>query len=289
MSSAQPREPAPLTRSARLTPGLFGEARTWAGNTLEDLGDWTLFSIRAARGVTGRSFRTIELLRICLSVGLRSVGVVAITGGFIGMVLAVQTYSQFHTLGLETSLGAVIHLSVVKELGPVLAAVMLSGRIGSAMAAELATMRVTEQIDALACLGVDPVKYLAGPRFFACVLMIPLLCVIADLMGLAGSSLVCLHIYDIDSFHYWQHSQAFLKPWDIFVGVGKSVIFGGVLALIACHRGFNSQAGAEGVGRAATEAFVYSFVAILVLDFFLALFLNTVHELIWPVTGSQMI
>jgi len=278
MSPAQPRESA-----------LLAAALERAGNAAENLGDWTLFSLRAARGVTGRSFRTIELLTICLQVGLSSVGVVAITGAFIGMVLAVQTYSQFHTLGLETSLGAVIHLSIVKELGPVLAAVMLSGRVGSAMSAELATMRVTEQIDALACLGVDPVKYLVGPRFLACVLMIPLLCVIADLMGLAGSSLVCLQIFKIDAFHYWQHSKTFLQPWDIFVGIGKSVLFGGVLALIACHRGFHSRPGAEGVGRAATEAFVYSFVAILVLDFFLALFSNTIHDLIWPMQGMQML
>src|SRR5262245_5127117 len=117
---------------------------------LVGLGDWTLFAARALSGVFGRSFRGRELLRVAFEVGYASAGVVAVTGLFIGMVLAVQAYGQFHTVGLETSLGAIIHMSVVRELGPVLAAVILAGRVGSAMAAELATMRVTEQLDALA-------------------------------------------------------------------------------------------------------------------------------------------
>ena len=163
------------------------------------LGDWAVFAARTVAGIFRGSFRRRDLLRISVEVGVASVGIVAVTGAFIGMVLAVQTYGQFHRIGLDTSLGAVIHLSVVRELGPVLAAVMLAGRIGSAMAAELATMRVTEQLDALACLGVDPVKYLAAPRVIACVLLLPLLTVLADLMGVIGSSVICLHVYQIDS------------------------------------------------------------------------------------------
>lgn len=246
------------------------------------LGDWTLFAARTAGGIFRGAFRRRDLLRISVEVGVASVLVVAITGTFIGMVLAVQAYGQFRTIGLETSLGAVIHMSVVRELGPVLAAVMLAGRVGSAMAAELATMRVTEQLDALACLGVDPVKYLAAPRVIACVLLLPLLTVLADLMGLIGSSLICLHVYRIDSFHYWRHTQEFVKVWDVFTGLAKSVVFGAVLSLIACHRGFHGRAGAAGVGRAATEAFVYAFVAILILDFFLAMAANSLYTLLWP-------
>ena len=256
---------------------------------LEGLGDWALFSARAIAGVAGRAFSGRELLRVTAEVGAGSVGVVAVTGLFIGMVLAVQTYSQFHTVGLETSLGAVIHLSVVRELGPVLAAVMLAGRVGSAMAAELATMRVSEQIDALACLGVDPVKYLAAPRFLACLLTIPLLTAIADLTGLAGSTLICLKVYGIDPHHYWQHSRDFVGVWDVSVGLIKAFVFGGVLSLVACHRGFHSRAGAAGVGRAATEAFVLSFVAIIVLDFVLAMFSITVHDLIWPDDQAKVV
>jgi phospholipid/cholesterol/gamma-HCH transport system permease protein len=265
--------------------------RPWVqplANAFVAFGDWWLFAVRAFAGIVGRTFSGRDLLRIGVEVGTNSVGVIAITGTFIGMVLAVQAYSQFHTIGLETSLGAVIHMSVVRELGPVLAAVMLSGRIGSAMAAELATMRVTEQIDALSCLGVDPVKYLAGPRLLACVVMLPLLTVLADLMGLVGSSLICLHVYDIDSYHYWRHTRDFVKSWDIFIGLGKAVIFGCALSLIACHRGFNSRPGAEGVGRAATEAFVISFVVILMLDFVLAMFANTVYALLWPPATAKV-
>lgn len=252
------------------------------------LGDWGLFSLRALSGIAGRAFGARELLRISVEVGANSVGVIAITGMFIGMVLAVQAYGQFHTIGLETSLGAVIHISVVRELGPVLAAVMLAGRIGSAMSAELATMRVTEQIDALACLGVDPVKYLAGPRVVACILLLPLLTVLADVMGLIGSSLLCLHVYNIDSYHYWRHTREFVAVWDVMVGLGKALVFGGALSLIACHRGFNSKPGAAGVGRAATEAFVISFVAILMIDFVLAMFANTVYALLWPPASAKV-
>lgn len=252
------------------------------------LGEWSLFAARAISGMLRCSYRWRELLWVSVEVGVASVGVIAITGMFIGMVLAVQAYGQFHTIGMETSLGAIIHMSLVRELGPVLAAVMLAGRVGSAMAAQLATMRVTEQLDALACLGVDPVKYLAAPRVLACLLLLPLLTVLADLMGLMGSTLICLKVYNIDSYHYWRHTQDFVKDWDLLTGLAKGVVFGAVLALIACHRGFNSRPGAEGVGRAATEAFVLSFVAILILDFFLALFINTLHSLLWPPFNPHM-
>jgi phospholipid/cholesterol/gamma-HCH transport system permease protein len=250
-------------------------------------GDWWVFALRAFAGIVQRSFGVREFLRVAVEVGVNSVGVVAITGTFIGMVLAVQAYGQFHTIGLETSLGAVIHISVVRELGPVLAAVMLAGRVGSAMAAELATMRVTEQIDALACLGVEPVKYLAGPRVLACVMLLPFLTVLADVMGLFGSTLICLRVYHIDSFHYWRHTREFVKVWDVMVGLGKGLAFGSVLSLIACHRGFHSRPGAEGVGRAATEAFVIAFVAILMLDFVLAMLANTVYALLWPPVSAK--
>ena len=255
-------------------------------NALVALGDWTGFSLRALSGVFSRQFKIGELVSLCLVVGVGSIGVIAITGAFIGMVLAVQSYGQLRQIGLETSLGAIIHMSVVRELGPVLAAIMLAGRIGSAMAAELGTMRVTEQLDALACLGVDPVRHLVAPRFLACVLMIPLLTVLADLMGLAGSTFVCLRIYGIDPYHYWEHTRAFVGMWDVFLGLLKSVLFGGVIALVACHRGFNGRAGAEGVGRAATQAFVVSFIAILAMDFVFGLLANSIHDMIWPPNGA---
>jgi phospholipid/cholesterol/gamma-HCH transport system permease protein len=284
MSAASPAAPAPPK------PADPDELRVGGplAVAMVGLGDWTLFSVRAISGMFGRSFSGRELLRVAVDIGVNSLSVVIITGMFIGMVLAVQTYNQFRTVGLETSLGAVIHLSIVRELGPVLASVMLAGRIGGAMAAELATMRVSEQIDALACLGVDPVKYLVAPRFLACLLMIPFLTVFADVAGLVGCTLICLHVYGIDSHHYWEHSRNYVGVWDVFVGVAKSFVLGGAMSLIACHRGFQSRAGAAGVGRAATQAFVFAFVTIIVLDFVLSMFSNSVHDLIWPEARARV-
>ncbi len=252
------------------------------------LGDVSLFAAQMLGWMARHRPFARTLLPALYSVGVRSVPVIAITGMFIGMVLAVQSYGQFHQLGLATHLGGIINISVVRELGPVLAATMLAGRVGSAMSAELATMRVTEQIDALSCLGANPVHYLVVPRFLACVLLIPLLTVMADFMGVMGGALICIRVYRVEAYYYWQHTQTMLSLWDVVTGLIKPTFFGAAIAVISCHRGFHSKAGAEGVGRAATEAFVASFIAILVLDFFLAMFLNNLHDFLWPANGAKL-
>ena len=256
--------------------------------TLVGLGDVSLFAAQTLGWLARARTYPRTLLPALYSVGVRSVPVIAITGMFIGMVLAVQSYGQFHELGLATHLGGIINISVVRELGPVLAATMLAGRVGSAMAAELATMRVTEQIDALSCLGVNPVHYLVVPRLVACVLLIPLLTILADFMGVMGGALICVRIYHVESYYYWQHTQSMMSLWDVVTGLIKPIFFGATIAVISCHRGFHSRAGAEGVGRAATQAFVASFIAILVLDFFLAMFLNNLHDFLWPSAGVKI-
>ena len=278
----------PVDVSGEVTASGRNSLLTAATEQFVGLGDWAIFSARAVSGVWSRHLKRGEFLRECVEIGVGSFGVVAITGMFIGMVLAVQAYDQFHLIGLDTSLGAVIHMSIVRELGPVLAAVMLAGRIGTAMAAQLATMRVTEQIDALACLGVDPVKFLVAPRFLACLVMIPLLTVIADALGVIGSSLIALKVFRIEGFHYWRHTADFVTLADLFLGLGKSVIFGGVLCLICCHRGFESRPGAEGVGRAATEGFVLSFVSILGIDFLLAMLANALGAALGSVSNTRV-
>ena len=257
-------------------------------NAICALGDLGIFSGQAIAWLCRRRPSPGTLEPTFYSVGVRSVPVVAITGTFIGMVLAVQSYSEFHQFGLDTRLGSIINLSLIRELGPVLAATMLAGRVGSAMAAELATMRITEQIDALACLGVNPVHYLVVPRFLACVLLIPLLTILANFMGVMGGALICTKVYGIDAHHYWTHAQGFIGLWDLTTGLIKPMFFSAAIALISCHRGFRSEAGAEGVGRAATEAFVTSFIVILALDFFLAMFLNNVYDRLWPAAGIQL-
>jgi phospholipid/cholesterol/gamma-HCH transport system permease protein len=215
-------------------------------------------------------------------VGVLSLPVVALTGTFIGMVLAVQSYAQFHNIGLESRLGAVINMSLVRELGPVLAATMLAGRVGSAMAAVLGTMRVTEQIDALTSMGANPIHYLVVPRFLACILLIPALTIMADFMGIVGGYFYSVIMLGIDHYQYLNNSRQFVGGWDFFMGIFKSFFFGGVIAVVSCYRGFHCQAGAEGVGRAATAAFVISFVLILAIDLVLNILLDAIYNLIWP-------
>jgi phospholipid/cholesterol/gamma-HCH transport system permease protein len=252
-----------------------------AERVLTELGDLSLFVYRVLGGTLRRPVRGTTM-PIFYSVGVLSIPVVAVTGMFIGMVLAIQSYSTLNQFGFATRLGAMINVSVVRELGPVLAAVMLAGRIGGSMAAELATMRITEQIDALSCLGVNPVHYLAVPRFLACVLLIPLLTIVADFTGVLGGALVSIHIFHIEPHYYWKNTEGFVNLFDVFSGLIKSMCFGAAIAVLSCYRGFNSGAGAEGVGKAATRAFVASFIAILALDFFLGLFLNNLHDSLWP-------
>jgi phospholipid/cholesterol/gamma-HCH transport system permease protein len=251
------------------------------------VGEFALFAGHTLAWMAGRLCPRTLIPNFYL-VGVRSVPVVTVTGLFVGMVLAVQFYSQFHELGLATRLGAVINIGIVRELGPVLAATMLAGRVGSAMAAELATMRITEQIDALACLGVNPIHYLVVPRFLACVVLIPLLTIVANAMGVYGGYAISIHLYHIEAHHYWSHTEGFVGLWDLATGLIKSVFFGAAIALISCHRGFRSKPGAEGVGMAATGAFVYSFIAILALDLFLAMFLNSLYDRLWPSAGAKL-
>lgn len=248
-------------------------------------GDVTDFGLRSFGWMLRRHVTSSNLVNIFFQIGVRSVPVVGITGLFIGMVLAVQSYGEFLRFPtMKGWMGAAINRSVICELGPVLAATMLAGRVGSAIAAELGTMRVTEQIDALTCLGVNPIHYLVVPRLMACVLLIPMLTVLADFMGVIGGAFISTQHFGIEPHQYWSMSQKKINLWDIFVGLFKSCIFGATIAIISCHKGFHSTGGAEGVGKAATVAFVRSFVAILILDFFLAMFFNTLHRQLWPRT-----
>src|SRR5450432_1893210 len=183
------------------------------------LGDFGIFSLQTFAWMFRRRPAPGTLMPSFYLVGVRSVPVVAITGMFIGMVMAVQTYNQFNKMGMATRLGSMINITVVRELGPVLAATMLAGRIGSAMAAELATMRVTEQVDALSCLGAHPLHYLVVPRLLACALLIPLLTVMADFMGVMGGAFICTRLYGIEAHYYWAHSADYVAMWDVYNGM----------------------------------------------------------------------
>ena len=246
------------------------------------LGEQSLFGWGVVRSMLSGLPRGGVLTQSFYEIGVRSIPVVFVTGLFIGMVLAVQGYDQFHFLHMESKLGAAINASLVRELGPVLAATMLAGRVGSAMAAELGTMRVTEQIDALQALGANPVRYLVVPRFLACFLLIPLLTALTDAIGIFGGWLIGTQVLGIDNFYWWLHSRQFITIYDVQCGLTKSFFFGAAIALVSCHQGFHCGAGAEGVGRASTRSFVMSFVAILILDFFLGVFQSALYYSLWP-------
>lgn len=257
----------------------------WGGVVLDawtSLIDLVIFTMRTMSWLLFKLPRRETLLPNFYQVGVLSLPVVALTGTFIGMVMAVQSYYLYKQLGLETRLGAVINMSLVRELGPVLAATMLAGRVGCAMAAELGTMRVTEQIDALESMGANPIHYLVVPRFLASIFLIPTLTIMADFMGVVGGYFYSVVILGIDRHHYWMHSEHFVSTFDLFSGVFKSIFFGAAISMVSCYRGFNCTPGAEGVGRAATAAFVYSFVFILVIDLFLGIALNHLYYTLYP-------
>ncbi|MDX1944330.1 MAG: ABC transporter permease [Pirellulaceae bacterium] len=273
------------SRSPGLLAALADSLADWGGVILDSvatIGDLTLFSLRVMIWLCSRFPRRETLLPNFYQVGVLSLPVIALTGTFIGMVLAVQSYFTFRQLGLETRLGAVINMTLVRELGPVLAATMLAGRVGCAMAAELGTMRVTEQIDALESMGSNSIHYLVVPRFLACLLMIPTLTIMADFMGVVGGYVYSVNFLHIDQHHYWYNSQRFVNSFDLFSGIFKSFFFGGAIALVSCYRGFHCTPGAEGVGRAATAAFVWSFVLILVIDLVLGKVMYTAYYQLFP-------
>jgi len=237
----------------------FGNFCTFVGRTFVNMGP-TWFRWRNVRLVLPQLY----------DVGTKSVPVVGITGAFIGMVLAIESYTQFKALGQETRLGSVINLSVVKQIGPVLAAVMLAGRVGGALTAELGTMNVTEQIDALRVMGADPIRVLVVPRLIACLLLTPMLTIYSDFLGVIGGWFISVKSFNVPAAPYWEFSAKGVDNWQIFEGLIKSFFFGGAIALIGCYKGFTCGSGASGVGRACTESFVSSFIAIMVLNFFFA-------------------
>jgi len=217
------------------------------------------------------------------AIGVHSVPIIMITGAFVGMILAVQAYDQLAGMGLEERLGVLINISVVSELGPVLAGVMLAGRVGGALTAELGTMKVTEQIDAVRSMGTDPIWYLVTPRFLACLFLTPFLIIYVDLMGILGGYFVSVIQFGVNNSAYWYYSAQGVYLWDVVVGVIKGFFFGGAIAVIGCYKGFHCREGAQGVGQACTEAFVASFICILALDFALAVIFKAVYTTFWPI------
>lgn len=213
-------------------------------------------------------------------VGTTSLPVLALVGAFIGAILAIEGYGQFAAFGQEHRLGGVVNISIVKQIGPVLAAVMLAGRVGCSLTAELGSMRVTDQLDAMRVMAADPMKVLVAPRTVACVVMIPILTIVSNLCGVAGAWLVTVRMYGVNPERYWEFTRVFIDWFDVANGLFKSLLFGAAIALISCFKGFTCRPGAQGVGRATTEAFVSSFVAIVMINLVLAKVLNDLAEVV---------
>jgi len=210
-----------------------------------------------------------NLLKQIEEVGIKSIPVVLITGTFTGMVLALQSYTGFKRFNAEAFVGTVVALSMTRELGPVLSGLMVSGRVGSAMAAELGTMQVTEQIDALYTLATNPIKYLIVPRFLASLIVMPVLTVFTDVVGILGGYLVSVKLLGSNPTVYLRRTYDYLDLEDIYIGLFKAFIFGMIIAIIGCYQGFNTQGGAEGVGKSTTRAVVLSSLLILIANYFI--------------------
>lgn len=249
-------------------------AKSWIGEWLTGLGRISLLAKEALASlftlkVTGR-----DLLYQIYFIGVKSQSVVLVTGAFTGMVLAAQTYFQFHKVKMDTATLAVVSVSMCSELGPVLTALMVAGRVGAAMAAELGTMRVTEQIDALRTLATHPVDYLVVPRVVAATISLPMLTVESMTIGIAASYVVGVFLLGIDPAYAWYNMLKYSHDSDVMIGLIKSIFYGGIIALIGCYKGLSCAVGAEGVGRATTEAVVYSSITILITNFFLTMALE---------------
>jgi phospholipid/cholesterol/gamma-HCH transport system permease protein len=249
--------------------------------TIVAFGQFCRFSKATLLGIASvRTWaRRDRLGRQLFFVGTMSIPVLVVTGGFVGAILALEGYAQFAAIGQEGRLGGIINLSVVKQLGPTLAAVMIAGRVGCSLAAELGTMKVTEQLDAMRAMAADPIRVLVVPRFLACVVMIPSLTLWSNLFGVIGGWIITTKSHPTDPDVYWRFSAEFVGWFDIVNGLVKAVCFGAAIGLISCYKGFNCRPGAEGVGRATTGAFVSSFMAIITINLALAPFLNDID--IW--------
>ncbi len=243
---------------------------------LAGAGRIALFAVTAVSHCMRPPFYPSLVLRQMMDIGYFSLPVVGLTALFTGMVLALQSYTGFARFQAEGAVATVVVLSMTRELGPVIAGLMVAGRIGASMAAEIGTMRVTEQIDALVTLSTNPFKYLVVPRIVAAVAMLPLLVLVADIIGVLGGYLVAVYKLNFNMSAYLKQTVDYLQVMDVVSGLVKAAVFGFLIAMLGCFHGYNSGGGAQGVGRATTNSVVSSSIMILVLDYMLTeLFFST--------------
>ena len=236
---------------------------------LSTTGRLAMFMGSAAAHSVRPPFYPRIVLRHMVDIGFFSLPVVGLTAIFAGMVLALQSYTGFARFSAEGAIANVVVLSITRELGPVLAGLMVAGRIGASLAAEIGTMRVTEQIDALTTLSTNPMKYLVAPRIIAGLVMFPFLVLVADIVGVYGGYLVAVHKLGFNPANYLQRTYEFLQAEDVYSGLVKAAVFGVIVTLMGCYHGYHSKGGAQGVGKATTNAVVSASILILSFDYVL--------------------
>jgi phospholipid/cholesterol/gamma-HCH transport system permease protein len=239
----------------------------------EEMGEVGLLIFRTFKNLFKRPWEKGIFIQQLEEVGVRSLPVVSLTAAFGGLVFALQTYVGFHRYigpGSETYGGPIISLGLSKELIPILVGLMVAGRVGSAMAAEIGTMKITEQIDALFSLGADPIRYLVVPRTLACFIMLPCLTVFGDIIGIGAGFFYNVYLMGVNRVLYVRNILLYMELWDVFSGLIKAAVFGVIIALIGCWQGLKTEGGAEGVGRATTRTVVIASVLILIVNFLLS-------------------
>lgn len=237
-------------------------------NFLAIVGDISIFTFRSVTSILGGRFYWKNFFSQLIEIGFFSLPVVGLTAIFTGGVLALQSYSGFTRFSAEGAIPTVVVLSITRELGPVLAGLMVAGRVGAAITAELGTMRITEQIDALTTLSTNPIQYLVVPRLLALVIIMPILVSIADIIGVMGGYLVSVYNLDFNQGAYLENTASHLEYSDVISGLIKSSIFGFIIAIVGCYFGYNSGKGAKGVGTSTTNSVVLSSILILLSNYF---------------------
>lgn len=233
----------------------------------DSVGVFLLLTLRTLAWVFRPPFRLGQLLAQMDFIGVQSVFIVSLTGIFSGMVLALQTVHSLRQFGAEGVVGSIVAISLTREISPVFTALMVTARAGSAMAAELGNMRVTEQVDALVTMGVSPIQYLLSPRLVASVLMVPLLCILYTCVGMLGAWIVAVQWLAVDPGTFLGNIEKYLQVKDFFMGEIKAATFGFLISVISCRQGYFASGGAKGVGEATTRAVVHSAVAILIANY----------------------
>ncbi|MDR3549956.1 MAG: ABC transporter permease [Candidatus Babeliales bacterium] len=238
-------------------------------NICTSLGAFVLFLAKTIQTLFTTRLKVAKLFFQMSRIGVESISIIILTGSFAGMVFALQSYIGFQRVGGEQFIGAVVALGMIRELGPVLSALMVTGRAGSAIAAELGTMSITEQIDALTTLRINPFQYLIVPRILGGTIIMPFLTIFAMLCGVGGGYVICVYVLELSPEDYMSSIRSYVELSDIMGGLKKATVFGLILSWVGCYKGYNTTGGARGVGISTTQSVVVSSMLILISNYFL--------------------